>query len=330
MDDYEGREHSPERVFLKGRRTMFESRGLRPWLSIAAALFLVSGLIGCAGYPKELTDADAAIAAARAAGKDKQCPAEYNAAAKLNKDAHDICNHCYRSEAVAKANEAIRMANALCPKKEVAAEVETRPAPPKPAPPTAPMPTVSISASPASVAEGQCATVTWSSANATSVTIDPGAIRADPEGSRQVCPDRTTEYRITAVGAGGSRDASTTVTVNPRVVDRVSLHINFDFNKATLRKAEDADLQKAVAFVKKYSGYKVSLEGYTDNIGSDAYNLKLSERRAAAVKDYLVAHGADSSRIQSSGHGKANPVADNSTEKGRFENRRVEVLILSE
>ena len=129
---------------------------------------------------------------------------------------------------------------------------------------------------------------------------------------------------------GRARDASTTITVNPKVVDRLSLHVNFDFNKATLRKAEDADLQKAVAFVKKYSSYKVSLEGYTDNVGSDAYNQKLWEKRAAAVKDYLVAHGADGSRIQTSGHGEANPVADNSTEKGRAENRRVEVLILSE
>lgn len=319
--------------FGRKEKTMRESKGLRPWLSIAAALFLVSGLIGCAGYPKELTDADAAIAAARAAGKDKQCPNEFNAAAKLNKDAHDICNHCYREEAIAKANEAIRMANALCPKKAVAAEIETKPAPapaPKAAPAPAPAPTVSLSASPASLTHGQCATLTWSSTHASSVSIDQGIGRVDPDGSKQVCPDRTTTYRIAAVGDGGSRDESTTITVAAREIDRLTLHVNFDFNKATVRKADDAELQKAVAFVKKYSGYKVSLEGHTDNIGSDAYNQKLSEKRAAAVKDYLVAHGADGSRIQTSGHGKSNPIADNSTEKGRFQNRRVEVHILSE
>jgi len=308
---------------------MRHSKGLRPLLSIAAALVLVGGFVGCAGYPKELNDSEAAIAAARSAGKDKQCPDEFNAAARLNTHAHEICSHCYRKEAIAEANEAIRMANALCPRKAAPAEVETRPAP-APAPKAQPKPSVSISASQGSITEGQCTTLTWSSSNATSVEIDPGGIRADLNGSRQVCPDRTTEYKITAVGAGGSLDASTRIIVNPRVVDRVSLHINFDFNKATLRKAEDADLEKAVAFVKKYSGYKVSLEGYTDSVGSDAYNQKLSEKRAAAVKDYLVAHGADGSRIEASGHGEANPVADNSTEKGRFENRRVEVLILSE
>jgi len=70
--------------------------------------------------------------------------------------------------------------------------------------------------------------------------------------------------------------------------------------------------------------------GYTDSIGGDAYNLRLSERRADAVKEYLVKHGVDGARIQTSGRGKADPVADNATEKGRFQNRRVEILILSE
>lgn len=149
-------------------------------------------------------------------------------------------------------------------------------------------------------------------------------------GSRKVCPDRTTLYAIAAVGEGGSREASTTVTVAAKVIDRLALHVNFDFDKATVRKADDADLEKGVAFVKKYPGFNISLEGHTDSIGGDAYNQRLSERRAAAVKEYLVKEGVDPAKIQTSGHGKSNPVADNSTAKGRFENRRVEVLILSE
>jgi hypothetical protein len=97
-----------------------------------------------------------------------------------------------------------------------------------------------------------------------------------------------------------------------------------------VRRPDDADLQKAKDFVKKYPGFKVSLEGYTDSIGSDEYNQGLSERRAEAVKEHLVADGVESARIQTSGHGESNPVGDNSTEQGRFENRRVEILILSE
>ncbi len=117
----------------------------------------------------------------------------------------------------------------------------------------------------------------------------------------------------------------------PKVIDRLTLRANFDFDKATIRSADTAELQKAIGFVKKYPGYKTSIEGHTDNIGSEKYNQRLSERRAAAVKEYLLKHGvADGARMRSVGYGKSKPIADNSTEKGRFENRRVEILILSE
>ncbi len=292
-------------------------------LLVGVSLSLVSGLIGCAGYPSELISANKAIEAARQAGKDKQCPDEFNAAEKLKNDAYAMCQPCDQVKAIAMANQALKAANALCPAKPVAAAPAPAPKPPAPAP------TVYLSASPSSVQQGQCATLTWSSSNASSVSIDPGVGRVDPDGSKQVCPDRTTQYGINAVGDGGSRTASTTVSVS-RVVDRLTLHVNFDFNKATIRRPDDADLQKAVAFIKKYPDAKISLVGYTDNIGGDAYNLKLSEKRADAVKDYLVKHGIDAARIQTAGRGKADPIADNSTEKGRFQNRRVEVLMISE
>jgi outer membrane protein OmpA-like peptidoglycan-associated protein len=248
------------------------------------------------------------------------------AAEKLKNDAYALCKACDPEKAIALANEAMSRVNALCPRKAVAAVVPT-PAAEKPPVPAA---TVSLSASPASIPEGQCATLTWSSANASGVSIDQGVGRVDLNGSRQVCPDRTTQYRIAAGGEGGSGSASTTVTVNPRVVDRLTLHVNFDFNKATVRRPDDADLEKAIDFVKKYPAFKISLEGHTDSIGSEEYNQGLSERRADAVKAHLVAHGVDGARIQTSGHGEANPVGDNATEEGRFQNRRVEVLILSE
>ena len=122
-----------------------------------------------------------------------------------------------------------------------------------------------------------------------------------------------------------------TVTVSSKVIDRLTLHVNFDFDKAAIRDADTAELQKAIGFVKKYQGYKASIEGHTDSRGTERYNQRLSERRAAAVKEHLLKHGvADGARIKSAGYGKSKPIADNSTEKGRFENRRVEILILSE
>jgi outer membrane protein OmpA-like peptidoglycan-associated protein len=198
-----------------------------------------------------------------------------------------------------------------------------------------PAPTVSLSANPASIQTGQCATLVWTSANATSATIDQGIGSVDLAGLRQVCPTSTTQYTLAVVGEGGTRQASTTVGVTappaPKVIDRLAIHVNFDFDKSVIRSSDIAELQKAVDFVKKYEGYKISIEGHTDSIGTEQYNQRLSERRAAAVRDYLLKQGvADGARIKSAGYGKSKPIADNETEEGRFQNRRVEILILSE
>jgi outer membrane protein OmpA-like peptidoglycan-associated protein len=286
-------------------------------------------------YHKELPAADRAVEAARAAGKDRECPAEFAAAEKMKNDAYDIYWACRTAEAIAKANEATAKANGLCPKKAEA----PKPAPPPPPPALAP--SVSISVSPISIDKGQCTTLSWSSTDASSASIDQGVGSVNPGGSKQVCPSSTTTYTINATGKGGSRTASTTVTVNPppapkpapKVIDRLVLHVNFDFDKSVVREADVAELQKAIDFVKKYPGYKIAIEGHTDSKGSDKYNQALSERRAAAVKDYLLKHGmmdTHKDMIMSRGYGESKPIADNKTEKGRFENRRVEILVLSE
>jgi OmpA-OmpF porin, OOP family len=96
-------------------------------------------------------------------------------------------------------------------------------------------------------------------------------------------------------------------------------------------------LKKAIHFVKKYRGSKVKLEGHTDGTGTEEYNQKLSERRAEAVSQYLIKEGAvNEAMISSTGYGKLRPIAPNKTAdgkdnpEGRAENRRVEVLIISE
>jgi OmpA-OmpF porin, OOP family len=317
---------------------MLGLRAHRRQLSTAISFSLLCVLVGCAGlevnpdgtwHPEEFAAARRAVEAARKAGKDKECPEEFKAAEKMQKDAYALYQSCRTKDGIAMANEAAKKAAALCPKK--VAEVAPTPVPVKPAPAAPAAPTASLSSSPSSIPEGQCATLTWSSSNASSVSIDQGVGRVDPSGSKQVCPKSTTQYTLTAAGAAESRTASTTVTVKPRVVDRLTLHVNFDFNKSTVRSADDAELQKAIVFVKKYPDSKVSIEGYTDNIGSDKYNQGLSERRAAAVKEYLLKHGAaDGARMTTAGHGESDPIADNSIEQGRFQNRRVEILILSE
>ncbi|MHB1024860.1 MAG: OmpA family protein [Desulfobacteria bacterium] len=217
-------------------------------------------------------------------------------------------------------------------------------------------PGANFSAYPAAIYPGQCSTLKWSLQNVKTAKIDQGVGDVAASGSKEVCPTETTQYMLTGTGTGGTVYETATVTVNRRpqavapapppppplppqapapfparkVIDRMTLRVNFDFDKSNIRKEDISDLEKAVVFVRKYPDSKVALEGHTDSRGSDKYNLKLSQRRADAVKKYLVDKGENAGRITAEGKGEAYPIASNKTDKGRFENRRVEILIIEE
>ncbi len=183
--------------------------------------------------------------------------------------------------------------------------------------------------------------------------IDQGVGDVAASGTKQVCPAETTQYMITATGTGGTvyrvgnrhgerpgassaaSAASTGAGSGPGpgrvVIDRLTIHVNFDFDKSNIRKADVAEMEKATAFLKKYPDSKVVLVGHTDSVGTVEYNLKLSQRRADAVKKYLVDKGHEKAdRITTEAKGKSEPIASNKTAKGRFENRRVEILIIGD
>ena len=101
----------------------------------------------------------------------------------------------------------------------------------------------------------------------------------------------------------------------------------FDTNSSNLRPASQSDISKLAATLQKYPDTNVLVEGHTDNTGTDAINLPLSERRAQSVANSLTAQSVASSRITTKGLGSADPVADNSTAEGKQANRRVEVAI---
>jgi outer membrane protein OmpA-like peptidoglycan-associated protein len=101
----------------------------------------------------------------------------------------------------------------------------------------------------------------------------------------------------------------------------------FDFNKYTLKPEAREKLAKVSGILLAYPGLKVQVEGYTDNIGSDDYNQKLSEQRAGGVRDYLVSQSVTDSNVSAKGFGKSDPIADNSTNQGRAQNRRVELVV---
>jgi len=103
--------------------------------------------------------------------------------------------------------------------------------------------------------------------------------------------------------------------------------VNFDFNKSAIRADAKPVLDRAIATLREEGGVAVIAEGHTDNIGSDEYNRSLSERRAQAVRDYMVDGGIAPSRISFEGYGESRPVASNDTADGRAQNRRVELKI---
>ena len=124
---------------------------------------------------------------------------------------------------------------------------------------------------------------------------------------------------VTAASAAGSPSA-----------DKVTFEADafFDFDKSVLKPAGKAKLSDLVAKLQGTDIEVVVATGHTDSIGSDAYNMKLSLRRASAVKAFLVSKGIPADRVFVEGKGESQPVASNKTREGRAKNRRVEVEVV--
>ena len=101
----------------------------------------------------------------------------------------------------------------------------------------------------------------------------------------------------------------------------------FDFDKSVIKPEAGQILDRLVAFMNENKDKKTALSGHTDSIGTEAYNLKLSDRRWTSVRDYVVKKGVDSGRVSGQGFGESKPIADNKTAEGRSKNRRVEIKV---
>jgi peptidoglycan-associated lipoprotein len=211
------------------------------------------------------------------------------------------------------------------------------PAPPRPAPPPpAASPTVTLQASPASINKGESATLSWNSTDATQLAIAPEVGAVTAQGSTKVTPSDSTTYTITATGPGGSASATATVSVNapppPPVVEKGpsddELFLKevrdayFDYDKADIRPDARDALSKTADFLKGHPQFKVTIEGHCDERGSTEYNLGLGQRRADAVKQYLVSLGVPADRLATVSFGKEKPFCQEHAEPCWQQNRR--------
>jgi outer membrane protein OmpA-like peptidoglycan-associated protein len=138
--------------------------------------------------------------------------------------------------------------------------------------------------------------------------------RAAPEPSRSAAP----------------APPQPTVTSTPRRVS-ISLNVEFDTNESVVRPQYDEKLREVSQFINSHPEVQVEIAGYTDNLGSSTLNTNLSQRRAEAVRAYMVGHfGVDPSRLTARGYGPLRPVASNATAQGRAQNRRVVAVIETE
>jgi outer membrane protein OmpA-like peptidoglycan-associated protein len=136
------------------------------------------------------------------------------------------------------------------------------------------------------------------------------------------------DIRTRGIGPAQAQPAPTSGTTGK---NSIALNVFFEFNSDKILQNYYGDLDKLgnVLTAPQYSAYRIQIEGYTDSLGSDSYNQRLSERRAQSVKRYLVQHfPVPSDRLVVKGFGKSRPIASNDTPEGRDKNRRVEVVSL--
>lgn len=120
-------------------------------------------------------------------------------------------------------------------------------------------------------------------------------------------------------------------TIRVQLPEKYTLkNVFFDFNKATITADSYKELSQLASFTKAQKTMIIEIAGYTDNIGTEGANLKLSQERADAIRNYLLKHGVNPSRVTAKGYGSSDPVAPNDTPDSRKLNRRTEVHIIKQ
>jgi peptidoglycan-associated lipoprotein len=202
---------------------------------------------------------------------------------------------------------------------------------PAAAPPTPTAPTATLAANPSTIEQGQSTTLTWQTSDATEVTI-AGLGTLPASGSRSVAPGTSTNYTLVAAGPGGTKDASTRVTVNQKTATAYSpsdeelfarnvKDVFFDYNVSNIRPDETTIAQRDAAFLKQHPNMSVLIEGHCDDRGSIEYNLALGTSRAESVKQTLLQQGVPADQVKTISYGKEKPFCNQDDEQCWQQNR---------
>ena len=229
-----------------------------------------------------------------------------------------------------------------CKKKAPAPPPAPPPPPPAAVAPAPDKPSLTFTVEPTSIQKGQSAMLRWQVSNATDMSIDQGVGAVQSSGQRQVYPNDTTTYTLSAKGPGGSDSKTVTVDVStpppppaPVVVQESAIDIltkqvqdaYFDYDKSDIRDdargvlTTDADPLKKVFSMD--SSVVVTVEGHCDERGSAEYNLGLGDRRAASAKEFLTQLGVPGDRLKTVSYGKEKPVCTDEDEACYQRNRHV-------
>jgi len=154
----------------------------------------------------------------------------------------------------------------------------------------------------------------------------PAAVTVDPQGC-EINPDLDDDGILNAQDICPDTKPNTAVDENGCPAS-MTLDIKFENNSYKIKTDSLPNLDKYAAFLKKYPNYSAKIVGYTDSVGAASYNKRLSKKRADEVVKMLEQRGVNPSQLSAKGMGEANPVADNATEAGRAQNRRIEAELV--
>ena len=199
----------------------------------------------------------------------------------------------------------------------------------------APAPTAQLTATPAFVSAGDQVQLSWTTAGATTISID-GIGDVPSSGVKAVTPSQSTSYHLVARGDGGMAEATARVTVNapPAVVVPTSTmtpeeefkgavqDVFFDYDTYDIRGDAQAVLSRDASYPASHPNVKIVIGGYCDERGSNEYNLALGQKRADSAKDALVSAGVATGRIRVVSYGKEKPFCAESSEECWQQNRR--------